>query len=131
MGKKEDPGNYRPVSLNTVSGKVMEKIILGSMVKNLKDNAITRHSQHSVIRGMPFLSNLIFFYDKVIHLADQGKPADVIFSDFSKVFHIVSHRILLDKMSKAQLDTHIICWMTNWVTVQAQRVTVNEVTSDW
>ncbi|KAJ7406741.1 rna-directed dna polymerase from mobile element jockey-like [Pitangus sulphuratus] len=39
-GKKEDPGNYRPVSLTSVPGKVMEKIILGSIEKRLKDNAV-------------------------------------------------------------------------------------------
>ncbi|KFW79960.1 hypothetical protein N305_08316, partial [Manacus vitellinus] len=38
--KKEDPGNYRPVSLTSVPGKVMEKIILGSVEKHLKDNRV-------------------------------------------------------------------------------------------
>ncbi|KAJ7399553.1 hypothetical protein BTVI_113901 [Pitangus sulphuratus] len=103
MGKKKDPGNYRPASLTSVLGKVMEKIILEDIEKHLKDNAVTSHSQHSFLRGKSCLSNLVFLYDKVTHLADQGKPVNVIFWDFSKAFDPVFHRIL-DKMSITQLE---------------------------
>ena len=51
--------------------------------------------------------------------------------DFSEAFDTVSHSILLDKMSSTQLDKSIICWVSNWLTGQAQRVTVNGVTSGW
>ncbi|KAJ7417644.1 hypothetical protein BTVI_31935 [Pitangus sulphuratus] len=67
----------------------------------------------------------------LIHLADQGKPTDVIFLDFHKAFHIVSHRILMDKMFSTQLDKDIMQWVSNWLMGQAQRVIVNGVTSDY
>ncbi|KAK4822223.1 hypothetical protein QYF61_011864 [Mycteria americana] len=50
-GKKEDPGNYRPVSLTSVPGNIMEKVILGVIEKHLRDNAVIGHSQHRFMRG--------------------------------------------------------------------------------
>ncbi|KAJ7428255.1 RNA-directed DNA polymerase from mobile element jockey-like protein [Pitangus sulphuratus] len=107
-GKKEDPRNYRPVSLILVPGKVMEKIILGVIKKHLEDNAVISHSEQGFMKGKSCLLNLISFSDKVTQLVDQEKPADVIFLDFCKTFDTVSHRILLDKMSSTQLDKHIV-----------------------
>ncbi|KAJ7410300.1 hypothetical protein BTVI_53886 [Pitangus sulphuratus] len=130
-GKKEDPGSCRPVSLNSVPGKVMEKIIVGGIEKYLKDNRVLGHSQHSFMRGKSCLSNLISFYCKVTHLVDQGKPVDIIFFYFSKAFDSISHRILLDKVSSTQLDKHIMWWVNSWLMGQVQRVTVNGGTSDW
>ena len=36
-GKKEDPGNYRPVSLNSIPGKVMKQLALDAITKQLKE----------------------------------------------------------------------------------------------
>uniref|UniRef100_A0A8B9I9X6 Reverse transcriptase domain-containing protein n=1 Tax=Anser brachyrhynchus TaxID=132585 RepID=A0A8B9I9X6_9AVES len=130
-GKKEDPSNYRPVSLTSVPGKIMERMILEVTEAHLGDSAVAGPSQHGFMRGRSCLTNLISFYDKITHLVDQGKPADVIFLDFSKAFDTVSHRILLDKMSSIQLNKNIMRWVSNWLTGRAQRVVVNGATSGW
>ncbi|KGL79133.1 RNA-directed DNA polymerase from mobile element jockey, partial [Tinamus guttatus] len=39
-GKKEDPGNYRPVSLTPIPGKVMEQLGLAGVSKHVEDKKV-------------------------------------------------------------------------------------------
>lgn len=48
--KKDDLGNYRPVSLTSVPGKIVGKVILGVIEKHLRDNSVIGHSQHRFTR---------------------------------------------------------------------------------
>jgi len=44
-GKKEEPGNYRPVSLTSIPGKVMEQLILEVINKQVEEKKVIRSSQ--------------------------------------------------------------------------------------
>ncbi|KAK4825920.1 hypothetical protein QYF61_003415 [Mycteria americana] len=130
-GQKEDLGNYRPVSLTSVLGKVLEQIILSSIMWHIQDNQVIRPSQHGFMKGRSSLTNLISFYDKVTHLVDEGEAVDGVYLDFSKAFDTVTHSVLLEKLAAHGLDRRTLHWVKNWLDGQAQRIVVNGVKSSW
>ncbi|KAF4800774.1 hypothetical protein TURU_040564 [Turdus rufiventris] len=92
-GGKEDPGNYRPVILTSVPGKVMEQFIVSAITQHLEDGQCIRPGQHGFRRGGSCLTSLVSFYDQLTRLVDAGKAVDVVYLDFSKAFDTVSHSI--------------------------------------
>ena len=128
--RKEDPGNYKYISLTLLSGKKL-KIILRVTEKHLKDNAAIGHSQHGFMRGKSCLMNLHLLVWQGYPLVDQRKPDDVIFLDFCKALDTVSHSMLPDKISSTELDKNLMQWVNNWLVGWVQKVTVNGVTSGW
>ncbi|PKU45353.1 rna-directed dna polymerase from mobile element jockey-like [Limosa lapponica baueri] len=112
-GWKEDLGNYRPVRLTLVQGKVMEQTILSAMTQHIQDNQAIRPSQHGFMKGRSCLTNLISVYDKVTRLVDEVKAVDVLYLDFSKAFDTISHSIFPEKLAPHGLDGCMLHWVRN------------------
>jgi len=129
--QKEDLGNYRPVSLGLVLGKIMEWFILSALTGHVKDSQGIRPSQHGFMKGRSCWTNLISFYDQVTCLVNEGKAVDVVYLDFSKSFDTVPHSILLEKPAVHGLDGCTLHWLKNWLNGRAQRVVVNGIKSRW
>jgi len=76
---KEDSGNYKPVCLTVIPGKVTEQLVLDTLSKQSKEKKVIRSSQHRFTKGKSCLINLIAFYDVTTGWVDEEKAVDTTF----------------------------------------------------
>jgi len=130
-GKKEDPENYRLVSLTSIPGKMMEQLILEVIIKQVEEKKVIRSSQHGFSKGKSCLTSLIAFYNGVTGWIDEGRAVDVVYLNFSKAVDTVSHNILLGKLRKCALHEWSERWIENWLNGRTQRAVISGAESSW
>ena len=131
QGNRQDPGNYRPVSLTSVVGKILESIIKEGITSYIEEKKILRSVQHGFRKGKSCQTNLLDFYDRVSKELDKGNNVDIIYLDFKKAFDKVSHFKLLGKLKAISIGGNVLNWIKNWLLNREQRVMVNGHYSEW
>jgi hypothetical protein len=130
-GDKKNPANYRPVSLTSNIGKIMEKIMNEEIVALLEKNQSIRDSQHGFRNKRSCLTNLLTFMEKVADDLDSGEPVDVLYLDFQKAFDKVPHLRLIAKLKDIGVRGGVLDWIAEWLQGRRQRVVIKGEASEW
>ncbi|MEW8548405.1 MAG: reverse transcriptase family protein, partial [Candidatus Thiodiazotropha sp.] len=128
---KSSPSNYRPISLLSQIGKVMERCVHKSLYNYVTVNGILSPLQSGFIRGDSTTYQLIHTYHSFCEAVDRGKEVRTVFCDISKAFDRVWHRGLLHKLSGIGCSDIIVQWFASYLSGRQQRVVINGEASDW
>ena len=123
--------NYRPISLTSITGKILELIIRDHLVSHLNTHNLIRDSQHGFRNNKSCLTNLLDFFDRVIKDYDDHNAVDVIYLDFRKAFDLVPHDKLIIKLKSHGIEGKVLNWIKEWLSDRQQRVVINGISSDY
>lgn len=128
-GDKQLLPNYRPISLTSHSGKLLEHIIYKHIIDFLETNNVLSNLQHGFRRGFSTLTQLTEFTHDISSSLDCGHQVDVIFIDFAKAFDTVSHSKLLIKLGAILKNSSLIDLIANFLFNRSQYVSFNSGSS--
>ena len=132
--QKEDPSivsNYRPISLLSAVGKVLEKIVHKHLFNFVRDNDLLSALQSGFIPGDSTVNQLIDIYNTFCKSLDEGKEVRAVFCDISKAFDRVWHKGLLFKLESIGISDSLLLWFRDYLANRKQRVVLPCAASSW
>ena len=118
LHKKDDKKlmkNYRPISLLSVPGMALEKIVALQIEEFFEENSILGSFQFGFQRNENTISELLTVFDTLLEAKELKKEIIVLLYDFSAAFDTVSHEVLLAKLKMYGFDTVSMNWMKSFL----------------
>ena len=125
------PCNYRPISLLSYLGKLMERCIHKHISNYLKQNNVITHFQSGFQSGDSTINQLVYLNNTFLNALDKGKEIRIVFCDVSKAFDRVWHKGLLFKLKSIGLSGDILEWFSSYLNTRRQRVCYKGTSSSW
>ena len=130
-GHRADPKNYRPVSLTSLTSKIIEHIVCKQICHHLSANSAIYCHQHGFQKGISCETQLISIIHEWASILNVHGQVDGIFLDFEKAFDSVPHERLLLKARFYGITGKLHYWLRDFLSGSRQRVVVNGSSSKW
>ena len=129
-GDKNNPINYRPISLTCIICKLLEHVVTSSIMKHLEYNNILYDLQHGFRSSRSCETQLVSFIQDLAKSSDKNIQTDLIIMDFAKAFDKVSHKHLMYKISYYGINCNAFHWIKDFLTDRTQTVILEGETSN-
>ena len=124
-GSRNDPSNYRPISIIPVVAKVFERIVYDQLYHYLNENDLLSQHQSGFRSLHSTVTALIEATDNWSLNIDRGFINAVVFLDLKKAFDTVDHTILLSKLQAYGIQGSANQWFCSYLKNRTQTCLVN------
>ena len=118
--ERSDISNYRPISKLSTIPKLFESIVTNKLSGSLGNLLIDE--QHGFRPKRSTTTNLLTFQHYTLEKLEKNAQVDVIYTDFSKVFDSVNHKMLLKKLKYLGIHGILLKWIENYLVDRLQNV---------
>ena len=130
-GDKNACTNYRPISLLSCIGKLLERCIHGHIFEFLKTNSLLTLSQSGFIPHDSTTFQLLTMYDDFCKSLDNRQTTQCIYFDISKAFDRVWHKGLIRKLYAIGVRGTLLTWFKDYLANRIQAVVIKGQTSTY
>ena len=124
------PSNYRPISLLSITSKLLERIIYRRITTFLDSTYPLADNQWGFLPGRSTTYALLSAVHDWLDRMERGHTMGAVFFDLTKAFDSVPHRQLIYTLRTIGLDNYLVSWIANYLTNRTQSVVLNGESSD-
>ena len=128
-GDRSLPENYRPITLTSISCKILEHVVHSNIMAHLDKFNVLDDAQHGFRKRRSCVSQLITTVDDFANCLKDKNQIDAILLDFSKAFDKVDHEGLILKLEHLGIRNSLLNWVRSFLIGRNQRVLVEGMAS--
>jgi retron-type reverse transcriptase len=115
-GYMYDIQNYRPISVISVFAKLLERLMFNRLISFLFKNKIFTEAQNGFRKGKCIETAIQSFIEIIQESLDKGLHTIGIFTDLTKAYDILNHKVLLEKLSSYGIRGIANSWFKSCLT---------------
>ena len=129
-GDRDDPGNYRPISVIGHIGKIMERVIFKQLLEYLTEHDFISRDQSAYLKHHSTQTSLHRVIDEWLDAMNEGQIVAVAFLDIQKCFDSIDHDILLRKLQCYGIRSTEHKWFGSYLSNRRQKVMCGDHVSE-
>jgi hypothetical protein len=124
-GHRDNPSDYRPVSILPAFSKIFEKTMLTQLISHFNSNKILHAQQFGFTKGRSTTDAGASLIKFILQSWEESQDAIGVFCDLSKAFDCVDHSTLICKLKFYGIRGHALDLIESYLTQRNQKVAIN------